>query len=239
MVFGSVCLLTELCQFDSPYMSLHVVNHHTLPCWYCIIDAKIVLDSTQGYQSAYGRLVVHCHSLSSRFVCCAAGAKNVLTFTLRSPANWQPSTLSMPSRHSAQHPSYSAGTPSKPAAMVVVDSHPNTSSCCTKDTCHCDRVVPTVTGARLDSSGTEHVDHDVTAQGTAGSESAAGSAISNSNLDDALHDAQQLIRAAERIVKESCGEGWLLQPFIPDMERNEYRSAIIIMLLVTAVITSI
>ncbi len=34
---------------------------------------------------------------------------------------------------------------------------------------------------------------------------------------------QQLFRAAERIVKESCGEKWLLQPFIPDMERNEYR----------------
>jgi len=42
-------------------------------------------------------------------------------------------------------------------------------------------------------------------------------------MDDALHDAQQLFRAAERIVKESCGEKWLLQPFIPDMERNEYR----------------
>ena len=42
-------------------------------------------------------------------------------------------------------------------------------------------------------------------------------------MDDVLHDAQQLFRAAERIVKESCGEKWLLQPFIPDMERNEYR----------------
>ncbi|KAA6425415.1 MAG: hypothetical protein FRX49_04908 [Trebouxia sp. A1-2] len=43
------------------------------------------------------------------------------------------------------------------------------------------------------------------------------------DMDDALHDAQQLFKAAERIVKESCGEKWLLQPFIPDMERNEYR----------------
>ena len=42
-------------------------------------------------------------------------------------------------------------------------------------------------------------------------------------MDDALHDAQQLFKAAERIVKESCTEKWLLQPFIPDMERNEYR----------------
>lgn len=34
---------------------------------------------------------------------------------------------------------------------------------------------------------------------------------------------QQLFRAAERIVKETGGEKWLLQPFIPDMERNECR----------------
>ena len=40
---------------------------------------------------------------------------------------------------------------------------------------------------------------------------------------DALQDAQELFKAAERIIKESCGEKWLLQPFIPDMERNEYR----------------
>jgi len=42
-------------------------------------------------------------------------------------------------------------------------------------------------------------------------------------MDDALYDAQQLFKAAERIIKESCTEKWLLQPFIPDMERNEYR----------------
>lgn len=42
-------------------------------------------------------------------------------------------------------------------------------------------------------------------------------------LDVALHDAQEILKAAERVVKESCGEKWLLQPFIPDMERNEYR----------------
>ncbi|DBB13238.1 TPA: hypothetical protein ACH3X3_004983 [Trebouxia sp. C0006] len=50
-----------------------------------------------------------------------------------------------------------------------------------------------------------------------------GSTDAAQDMDDALHDAQQLFRAAERIVKESCGEKWLLQPFIPDMERNEYR----------------
>lgn len=179
---------------------------------------KVVLD----YEFARG---VHHHSLSPCFVCCAAGAKNVFTFTLRSSSNWQPS---MPSRHSAQHPSScSESTPSKPAATNVVelDNHPNASNCCAKDACRCDRVVPTVTGTRVDSSGTERVDLDVSPQGIAKGEAAADSAVSNSNLDDVLHDAQQLFRAAERIVKESCGEGWLLQPFIPDMERNEYRSA--------------
>lgn len=40
---------------------------------------------------------------------------------------------------------------------------------------------------------------------------------------DQLHDAQQLLEAAERILRESCGEVWLLQPFIPDMGCNEYR----------------
>ncbi len=38
-----------------------------------------------------------------------------------------------------------------------------------------------------------------------------------------LHDAQQLLAAAERMLRESCGEDWLLQPFIPDMGSNEYR----------------
>ncbi len=40
---------------------------------------------------------------------------------------------------------------------------------------------------------------------------------------DPLHDAQQMLVAAERILRESCGEEWLLQPFIPDMGSNEYR----------------
>lgn len=109
--------------------------------------------------------------------------------------------------------------------MGIVNKLPNTSSCCTKDSCHCDRDVPTVTGTRLDSPGIEPVDCDIIALGIAGSEAAADSVDSNLSLDDALHDAQQLFRAAERVLKESCGEGWLLQPFIPDMERNEYRLA--------------
>lgn len=41
--------------------------------------------------------------------------------------------------------------------------------------------------------------------------------------DAVFHDAQQLFKAAEQMVRESCNEEWLLQPFIPDMESNEYR----------------
>ena len=41
---------------------------------------------------------------------------------------------------------------------------------------------------------------------------------------DILQDAQQLLQAAERVLLESCGEDWLLQPFIPDMGTGEYRS---------------
>lgn len=40
---------------------------------------------------------------------------------------------------------------------------------------------------------------------------------------DILHDAQQLLKAAERMLLESCGEDWLLQPLIPDMGTGEYR----------------
>lgn len=40
-----------------------------------------------------------------------------------------------------------------------------------------------------------------------------------------LHDAQQLLKAAERMLLESCGEDWLLQPFIHDMGTAEYRYA--------------
>ena len=43
-------------------------------------------------------------------------------------------------------------------------------------------------------------------------------------VHDPLQDAQQLLSAAERMLRESCGEDWLLQPLIPDMGSNEYRS---------------
>lgn len=42
---------------------------------------------------------------------------------------------------------------------------------------------------------------------------------------DLLQGAQQLLKAGQRILTESCGEAWLLQPFIADMGNNEYRSA--------------
>ena len=42
---------------------------------------------------------------------------------------------------------------------------------------------------------------------------------------DRLRDAQQLMVAAERMLREGCGEQWLLQPLIPDMGCNEYRQA--------------
>ena len=44
-----------------------------------------------------------------------------------------------------------------------------------------------------------------------------------SEVQDALHDAQQLLAAGEQMMRESCGEEWLLQPLIPDMGSNEYR----------------
>ena len=46
-----------------------------------------------------------------------------------------------------------------------------------------------------------------------------------SEVHDRLHDAQQLMVAAERMLREGCGEQWLLQPLIPDMGCNEYRQA--------------
>ena len=160
----------------------------------------------------------------SVLVWCAACAKNVLTFSLRSPANWQPS---MPSRHSAQHPACSDSKSTKPAAIHADDTHTNTSSCCIKDTCQYDGVMPLAPDLRLDTSPVEQGYADASVQGVTKSEETASTAVPDLDLDldDALHDAQQLVQAAERIVMESCGEAWLLQPFIPDMERNEYRWA--------------
>lgn len=150
----------------------------------------------------------------------AACAKNVLTFTLRSRANWQPSV------HSTPHPSCSSDTHSTPASASVGNSHnlPNTTSSSAVDNCQYHSGSPTALGPRSDSvRGLGH--EDIRAQHNTRTAATAGSEDLNLDLDDALHDAQQLIEAAERIVKESCREQWLLQPFIPDMERNEYRSA--------------
>lgn len=49
--------------------------------------------------------------------------------------------------------------------------------------------------------------------------------VGMAEVRDRLHDAQQLLEAAERVLRESCGEAWLLQPLIPDMACNEYRQA--------------
>ena len=66
---------------------------------------------------------------------------------------------------------------------------------------------------------------DVSVQGTKVGGPTAGGEVSDFDLDldNSLQDAQELFKAAERMVMESCGEKWLLQPFIPDMEVNEYR----------------
>ena len=37
-----------------------------------------------------------------------------------------------------------------------------------------------------------------------------------------LHDAQQVYAAAERLVRQSCHEDWLLQPYIPDIQEYRY-----------------
>lgn len=162
-------------------------------------------------------ITVHKSLMSLRCVL-AACAKNVLTFTLRSPANWQLNT------HSTTETSCSAGTQGPPASTSVAksDSRSNSSSNRAEETCRYPSMNPTAVDPRLgalagvghpDSSLRDNTGTGMTAEGL------------NLDLDDALHDAQQLIQAAEQVVKESCGEKWLLQPFIPDMERNEYRSA--------------
>ena len=37
-----------------------------------------------------------------------------------------------------------------------------------------------------------------------------------------LHDAQQLLKVAEQMVRQSCQEDWLLQPYIPRLEEYRY-----------------
>ena len=59
--------------------------------------------------------------------------------------------------------------------------------------------------------------------------SRGGNTVEGSNATpevlDRLNDAQHLMVAAERMLREGCGEQWLLQPLIPDMGCNEYRQA--------------
>ena len=160
-----------------------------------------------------------CSVTESAHCMLAACAKSVLTFTLRSRANWQHSM------HSTPHPSTSHSTQTTPASTCAADSNgrSNTSSSSAEGTCQYPSTNPTVDGPTLGAParGVSHA--DISVQDIPGAGVTAEDL--NLDLDDALHDAQQLIQAAEQIVKESCGEKWLLQPFIPDMERNEYRSA--------------
>lgn len=78
---------------------------------------------------------------------------------------------------------------------------------------------------RAESFAAQQGRPDASVQGTKASAARAGGAVSDLyvDLDNSLQDAQELFKAAGRIVMESCGEKWLLQPFIPDMEINEYR----------------
>ena len=64
---------------------------------------------------------------------------------------------------------------------------------------------------------------DQQANSTSGSDRSANETTNAQSTIAVLHDAQQLFKTAERLIRESCNEQWLLQPFIPDMERNEYR----------------
>ncbi|KAL0040088.1 hypothetical protein WJX79_005748 [Trebouxia sp. C0005] len=150
----------------------------------------------------------------------SACAKNVLTFTLRSPSSWQHSRPSMPSVHSAQQRSNATTnnggltkkcpsvSPSPPCSCDNVSSL----DACKQDCAHHQRHSSTPSNTQgISLAFSSHVDHLDDAPDAA------------EDVDDALHDAQQLFKAAERIIKESCTEKWLLQPFIPDMERNEYR----------------
>ena len=37
-----------------------------------------------------------------------------------------------------------------------------------------------------------------------------------------LHDAHEVYAAAERVVRQSCQQDWLLQPYIPDIQEYRY-----------------
>lgn len=64
---------------------------------------------------------------------------------------------------------------------------------------------------------------DMGSQGMAATEMTDSSEAVSLDMDDALHDAQELLRVAEHIARQACGEEWLLQPFVPAMGRSEYR----------------
>lgn len=126
----------------------------------------------------------------------------------------------MPSVHSAQQRSNATTnnggltkkcpsvSPSPPCSCDNVSSL----DACKQDCAHHQRHSSTPSNTQgISLAFSSHVDHLDDAPDAA------------EDVDDALHDAQQLFKAAERIIKESCTEKWLLQPFIPDMERNEYR----------------
>ncbi len=54
-------------------------------------------------------------------------------------------------------------------------------------------------------------------------DSASSKGNHKADLAAVLHDATELIQAAERMIRESCGEAWLLQPYIVDLPQGEYR----------------
>jgi len=155
---------------------------------------------------------------------CAACAKNVFTFTLRSPSSWQYSRPSKPSMHSTQQ---RANTTTN--NDVLTKQCPSVSP---NPPCSCDNVsflaaCKQACAHHQRHSSTPGTTHTLTQGISHPFSSHVGHSDDSTDaaegMDDALHDAQQLFKAAERIIKESCTEKWLLQPYIPDMERNEYR----------------
>lgn len=188
-----------------------------------LLSALLAVSELNNKTTQHEAVLCWHHCAVTESFCCmlAACAKNVLTFTLRSPANWM---HSMPSRHSTPHTSVSDGAQGTPASTSVAssDSRYNSSNNHAEEACQYPSINPAAVDPPLgvlagvgptDISSQDSTRTVMTAEGL------------DLDLDDALHDAQQLIQAAEQVVKESCREKWLLQPFIPDMERNEYRSA--------------
>ena len=145
----------------------------------------------------------------------------MFTFTLRSPSSWQHSRPSMHSAQQSSNTTTNSGVLTKACPSVSPGppcSCDNVSSlaACKQDCAHhqCHSSTPGTTHTLTE--GISHPSSDHMGRPDGSTDTLEG-------MDDALHDAQQLFKAAERIIKESCTEKWLLQPFIPDMERNEYR----------------